>query len=351
MSGADTRILHVGNAPESNGGIASVIRSHLARRLPGFAVTSVATHVPRTNVVVRARVWLVALSRIARSHPRGIVHVHLAQRGSLLREGAAVFVARAAGHRTVVTLHGSGLMNAGPVQTAALRLVCGRAHVVHGFADRYAMRFRIPASQWARIPNDVATPERSRPRNGDRPTVVFLGEAGLRKGIDLLAVAWDDELARRARLVIVGGATPEAANSLAALSRRPGVSILGEVPHVQALALLSDAALLVQPSRAEAFPMSVCEAMAAGCAVVGTDVGGLGELLAAAGQPVVATDAEALRSTLVASLSDPDRLRLLRLQALAYARRELATDVVTTRWHRLYSGLSTRPGVAQRVLS
>lgn len=328
-----------------------MIRGHLARELPGFAMGNVVTHLPRASAAIRIRVWFVALSRIAKARPRGIVHVHLAQRGSLLREGLAVALARAAGHRVIVTLHGSGLMTAGPLQSGVLRLVCARAHVVHGYAERYRSRFHIPATRWARIPNDVVIPDRSRLRTQGRPTVVFLGEAGLRKGIDLLAAAWDEELAKRADLVVAGTATSGAADALSTLSLLPGVRILGEVSHERALELLADAAVLVQPSRAEAFPMSVCEAMAAGCAVVGTDVGGLGDLLAAAGQTVVPLDAEALRTTLTATLADSDRLRLQRLQALAYARRELATDVVTMRWLRVYSALAPRRRSAEAVLS
>lgn len=342
---SDLLVLHVGNAPESGGGISSVIRAHLRRPLPGVDVRSVVTHVERARPVARVRIWLSALRRVAAADPGAIVHVHLAQRGSLVREGIAVVVARVTRHPVVVTLHGSSLLGAGRGQRLLVRFLCARADLVHGYSERYRARFGVPTARWLRLPNDVGIPERS---SRDRPmTVLFLGEVGLRKGVDLLAEAWDAELARRAELVIAGPITPEAAPAIEALAARPGVRVLGAVSHDVALALLAETALLVQPSRAEAFPMSVCEAMAAGCAVVGTDVGGLGELLAAAGQPIVPAEARDLRASLCAVLADRERLLELRLRAGAYARRELATEVVSQRWLETYLTL----GRSRRVLA
>jgi glycosyltransferase involved in cell wall biosynthesis len=85
-------------------------------------------------------------------------------------------------------------------------------------------------------------------------------------------------------------------------------------------AILAHADLLVQPSLADAMPLTVLEAMALGVPVVATDVGDVAAMLdGRAGLCVPANDQAALETALTELLTDPDRRR-----DLGEAGRELA---------------------------
>src|SRR5690606_17452955 len=98
---------------------------------------------------------------------------------------------------------------------------------------------------------------------GAEPTVIFVGEVGLRKGVDLLCAAWQ-KLAMEEhpwRLFIVGPTSQLDDHVRAKLTQLVGAKLWGELPHPTVQEMLLSADVLIQPSRAEAFPMAVCEAL------------------------------------------------------------------------------------------
>jgi glycosyltransferase involved in cell wall biosynthesis len=73
-------------------------------------------------------------------------------------------------------------------------------------------------------------------------------------------------------------------------------------------AMLAAADVLVQPSHADAMPLTVLEAMAVGVPIVATAVGDVPAMLAGrAGLTVAAEDREALETALAELLADPAR--------------------------------------------
>lgn len=82
---------------------------------------------------------------------------------------------------------------------------------------------------------------------------------------------------------------------------------------------LARCTLFVQTSRSEGQPVAVQEALAAGCAIVATAVGGTTDVLAGAGL-TVPPDATALADAIEALLTNPVRLAELREAAVARAR-------------------------------
>jgi glycosyltransferase involved in cell wall biosynthesis len=119
------------------------------------------------------------------------------------------------------------------------------------------------------------------------------------------------------------------------------VHFLGRVPHEQLPPLLSEMDLLVQPSiGAEAFGISVVEAMACGLPVFASDLGGLRETVVdgLTGRLIPQADVAAWRSALAEA--DQDRAKLAQWGATGRARVQQEFT-----WVRNAMGLETLLGV------
>ena len=127
------------------------------------------------------------------------------------------------------------------------------------------------------------TPERSLPaRREGLVRVVFLGQLVERKGLDVLIEAFA-RVGAPAELLIAGGdwsasGYPE---QLRALAHQLGVAdrIHFENHRQDVGAVLSTADIFVLPSRSDARPRSIIEAMSLGIPVVASDVGGIPSLV------------------------------------------------------------------------
>ncbi|MGE4123015.1 MAG: glycosyltransferase, partial [Solirubrobacterales bacterium] len=111
-----------------------------------------------------------------------------------------------------------------------------------------------------------------------------------------------------AHLILVGDgpSKPEVDKRAAELGAEGWVHFLGMRDDVPAMLALAD--VLVQPSHADAMPLSVLEAMAVGVPVVATAVGDVPAMLAGrAGLTVPAEDRAALEAALSELLADPAR--------------------------------------------
>uniref|UniRef100_UPI00292CB59A glycosyltransferase n=1 Tax=Clavibacter michiganensis TaxID=28447 RepID=UPI00292CB59A len=85
-------------------------------------------------------------------------------------------------------------------------------------------------------------------------------------------------------------------------------TFLGSVSHGRLMGLLDEASVAVLPSRDEAMPMFILEAMARGACVVSTSVGGIPAVLGGGHGVVVAPDdVEALVEGLESVIADEER--------------------------------------------
>ncbi|MGD1056699.1 MAG: glycosyltransferase family 4 protein [Solirubrobacteraceae bacterium] len=154
---------------------------------------------------------------------------------------------------------------------------------------------------------DRYRPAPRRPR--ERPRVLFVGGRFLAKGGADLLDALGDQLGEGVEVDLV---TPED------VPERPGVRIhrLG-ASDPQLLDLQQQADLFCLPTKADAVPWAVLEAMACGTPVLSTRVGGIGDLLddGRAGVLVAAGDQRALREALQSVLGDAPRLTSLAARA------------------------------------
>ncbi|WP_336707865.1 glycosyltransferase family 4 protein [Oerskovia sp. USHLN155] len=165
-------------------------------------------------------------------------------------------------------------------------------------------------------------PSAGRSERGGALHVVFVGRAIPDKGVDVVVDAVRRLARADVRLTVVGAAGFDAADPLTPyerdLRRRSAgttvpTTFTGFLPRGEVREVLRTADVVVVPSRwAEPFALTALEGMAAGAAVVASDIGGIPEAVGTAGILVPPGDVAALAETL-AALADDESL-LVRAQ-------------------------------------
>lgn len=293
------RVLHAGNRIGSEGGIASVLAVLATADVPGWELHFVPTYDQRVSRrggrLLPGAVAAVLLGRW------DVVHVHLSERGSYLREGLLAALARLRGRKVVATLHGAELAEFARAQPALVRAVLGRPHVLLALSQASAQEAArlVPRADVRVLPNPVDVPADPAPLPS-APQVLFAGEQGLRKGLDVLLAAWPEVRAAvpGARLLVAGAAADVPVPPL------EGVDDVGMRSREQVQQLIRESRVCVLPSRFEVLPMFLLESMALGRAVVVTPVGGVPELVGEAGSVVPVGDAAALAAAVAELLRD-----------------------------------------------
>jgi glycosyltransferase involved in cell wall biosynthesis len=258
---------------------------------------------------------------------------HLSSGGSFVREGGLAAMARLLCFPVAVQLHGSDFADFSATAPRLVHAVLRLGHRIYVLTDETAVIVRAiigraPACRVVKIVNGVAVPERVGPKE---PIVLFAGEVGPRKGVDVLLHAWSAIRDRHPdwRLVIAGPPRdwePPADGG--------AVTVLGPVTHAEVLRWQARAAVAALPSRQEALPMFLLEAMAHGCAVVSTPVGQVAELVEGCGVLVPADDADALADGLHRLLGNPATVAELAAAGRARVRERYSAERVTRQVER-----------------
>lgn len=180
------------------------------------------------------------------------------------------------------------------------------------------------------IPNalDVAAYSQEGDRTASR--VTFLGRDDPRKGLDVLLRAWPAVRAAdpRAELVVIGADRSDAPR---------GVRFVGRVDESTKRDLLASAVVHVAPNtRGESFGIVVVEAMAAGAAVIASDIPAFVDVMGGTGVHVPAGDSSALAVAIVELLGD--RVRATAIGEAGKLRaREFDWSEVTERYVSAYA--------------
>jgi glycosyltransferase involved in cell wall biosynthesis len=206
----------------------------------------------------------------------------------------------------VVTAHGRDVRNIGAVPgiRLATRLVVRRAAAVLAVSEylRRELETKIPDARGKVEVIDCGVDlERFRVEPApDGPTrYLCVGSLSERKNVVRLANAFARLGEGTLTFVGDGPLRPE-------LEGRPGVSLVGPLPHEAVQASLARSHVLCQPSLVEPFGLVLLEAMAAGRSVVATRVGGPPEFVTAgAGVLVDPTDEDDLARGLTAAAALP----------------------------------------------
>jgi glycosyltransferase involved in cell wall biosynthesis len=221
--------------------------------------------------------------------------------------------------------------------TRELKAMCREASAVH-YVTESALQQRYPAAPEAyttTFPNALMDSayatvpileERFRRIGPSKPLRIgFIGSlAQMYKGPDVLLCA--SSLCRAAgrnfELLMVGDG--RYAEKMKQLAKRLKVENRTQFvprlpPGKSVFDFLDSVDLFVMPSRAEGLPRAMLEAMARGCPCIGSNIGGIPELLAA-DDLVPANDPQALAQTIMEVTSNPDRMKAMSERNFARAK-------------------------------
>lgn len=325
------------------GGMASVIAMLVERNLGADQAIAVSTWVPGSHIksgLLAAR----AAAMVLRSPSSVAIHVHMSQGGSFLREATIVAAARVRRIPCVVTIHGPDFADFANRRPRAVGAVLRMASAVTVLSeiDLLMVRRLAPDVHAEILLNPMPLDMDAGPVADTDEVVLFAGEVGLRKGADVLHSAWKSVASRRplAKCIIVGPSTGLFVPSTERLEVR------GPVEADEVKQLIREARVIVLPSRSEALPMVLAEAMAAGRPFVSTPTGGISSL-ADGGLIVPVEDEEALAGALIMLLADPQRAETLGSAGRTLCLTTMNPETVGERLRLLY-GLSREAQVTAK---
>lgn len=290
-----SRILMVGmHLTKTRGGISTLIseilKSSLKNDFDFIYIESQAEDFGRFRKVLLALTAVFSfLWKCIFKRPQ-LIYVHFGSNASLYRETVFVFLAKILKKRVVGHFHAGDIEKYYPFQSKTgqkiIRLglsLCDRLIAVSNESARELSEI-APKTKILVIPNAIDTSAfnfKSDKKSPEFVRILFVGAIGKLKGekdlIEALAILCDKNLNLKVSLLGYGAENLQGFCDELQISHF--IEFLGAVSLEERLGFFEKADIFVLPTYAEAMPMSVIEAMAAGLPVISTKVGGIPELI------------------------------------------------------------------------
>ena len=319
------QILLVGPSLAQKGGMASVQKLIVGSQLASIDIQHISTH-DEGSVMHRLRVFAASVGVLTQRLIGGadLVHLHVAEKGSVFRKILLLLLAKAFGKPVIMHTHGCefhtfhdglpGWLRYGV--DAALRQADCFIVLSESWKDYYLTHCGLNPDRVIVLPNPVEIPASTPDRAASSVTrFVFLGRIGQRKGAFDLLQAFANlpaDCLPQAQLTLAGdGELDKASDLVKQLNLEDHVELPGWIDLEQRNRLLWDADVFILPSYNEGLPMAMLEAMAWGLPVISTPVGGIPEVIVSGENGYLADpgDIKAL-SAAMQSLVEDDALRL-----------------------------------------
>lgn len=274
-----------------------------------------------------------------------------------LRTLVQVIAVRSARRPVLVHFHAFALAEQITSGGTALRILlraCGRlSHrlvALHADDGRALQRFgaTVVIENWIEVPDSPpALP------TGPPSTLVFIGGLVTRKGLPSLLDAVRRLSDRDIALTVVGGPGDEGVEVAAEIEESAidlvasgQVRFTGQLDRAGVTAALAAAQVFVLPSAAEGTPIALLEALAAGRAVVVSDVGSMGDIVSTTGCGTVLreTDPVAIAAAISPLVADRARLEAAGRAAYDVALSRFSETVAITGLTKVLAEVARRGG-------
>ena len=262
-----------------------------------------------------------------------IVHVHFSSDASFLRKSLFIKAAHRHGKKIILHQHGGDFINyyenqLNDKQKRNVKKILTMGDVMLVLTEHWKKFFStiIDKENIIVFPNGIVVTDRQEPqgdgkhhRNGivaDKSfeKVIFLGRICREKGIDELLEAMDGvhEVFHQSRLYI-GGIFEDDSYKAKFRERAGYVTCLGWLDEAEKDKYLKECGILVLPSYFEGFGMTIIEAMLRNDAVIGTNVGGIPDIIEtdADGILIPPKDSMALKNALISLMTDQEKAKEL----------------------------------------
>ena len=244
----------------------------------------------------------------------------------------------------------------------AQRIVCNSDSSAAVFRSDVSFRAKTMtlynAVDLSRYDTDRDTRREELAISASRPVIGFVGQIVPRKGVTTLIAAMPEVIARvpEALLVVVGCAPPDELEYEAECVRL--TNSLGLGGHVRFVGYRRDVPAFMRtfdvfalPTRSEPFGKVIIEAMAAGCPVVASNVGGIPEIVTSGdlGTLISPDDPAALSAALLSYLTDARRHREVADRAASSVHARFGMDTMLQRLQSLYDDVLGRRDAGARA--
>lgn len=310
------RVLMVGPDRSVHGGISGVVNNYYKAGLDAEIDLCYIGTMKEGTKPYKLLTALKAYLQFKRKLPLfDIVHIHMASDSSYVRKSFFVKAAKKAGKKIVIHQHGGDFetyyASLSARRQAAVRKVLSMGDAFLVLAPYLKVFFGklIGEEKITVFPDAIAMPEpleQNQKKYGSQK-ILFLGRICKEKGIRELLQAMKNlhETYPDAKLYL-GGIYEDAALEEEVKEQAPYVENAGWVTGKEKEALLQACDLFVLPSYFEGQSVAILEAMAHGCAVAASDVGGIPMMIEPeeTGLLFQPKDAESLQAALGRLLSD-----------------------------------------------
>jgi len=292
------KVIMIGPSLSEQGGMGTVETLIMNTECTGFTIKHIATWKGKSSSFVKlnqVKVFTVAFLTLLgylSQNEVDLVHLHISERGSIVRKGIIALTCIIA--RKPFILHGHGcefheFYEALPrliqkLITALFRRSACLIALSESWRNYYIETCQLSPEKVIVLNNPVTLPDEwQKDPHPEKLKFVFLGKINKRKGIFDLLTAFANlkpDCRNQVELVLAGTGEVEEAQKLATqLGIQEQVIFPGWIDQQQRDELLAQSHLMLLPSYNEGLPMAILEAMSWGLPVITTPVGGIPEVI------------------------------------------------------------------------
>jgi glycosyltransferase involved in cell wall biosynthesis len=290
---SNIKVVMLGTSLQQQGGMANLEYLISTHSLPNVTIQYLSIH-EEGSLFRRLQVFASGLGQLIWEllhHKVDLVHLHVSEGGSVLRNGILTVIARCFGKPVIIHTHGSRfhiVHDRFPrfIQQWVAAFFRQSAYVItlsESWNDYYTQTCGLRPDQAITLYNPVKIPDHIPMRLDQTATqFAFLGRIGQRKGaFDLIRAIAQLPISQQQQIKVYlagDGEVAQAASLIQSLELQDCVQLLGWIDPKTRSQLLSDSDAFILPSYNEGLPLSLLEAMSWGLPSITTPVGGIPEV-------------------------------------------------------------------------